>query len=318
MTQLGESAFTAGVKSIDGKCPFCTDVDAADEKIEIENDSSALGDHIEDDYKEHRFRISANGFGATHRFKRATATIEEGYEQSHEPESGDSVGEFSLNAHHIIPGNASFREVPDLHQYMAATVEVYSCRYRKLRHHAKAANFSKSSTQVVGRARVTVLSSAKLAKPGMEKREKLVTTTCAGRKGKVVYDINEQANGIWLPSNFAIANWSALDESDRLAFAKMAMKKFKVQFHDAHPDYSNSVAEELRAIAKKVAEASHKCQNKDCSGSGGNHLKVAAYIPKILASLSRLIKMHKLKARKSRAFDDKWLTSRLSRGFRLK
>ncbi|CAD5373178.1 hypothetical protein RA210_U30090 [Rubrivivax sp. A210] len=318
MTQLGELAFTSGVKSLDGKCPFCAADSTADEKLEIENDSSELGDHIEDQYKELNFRISANGFGVGHRFRLATATVEESYEISADASAAEVVGEYSLNAHHIIPGNASFREVPELHQYMAATVEVYSCRYRKLRHHAKAARFKKVHTHRVGAARVTVTSRAAPSRTGLEKREKLVTTTCAGRKGKVNYDINEAANGVWLPSNYAIANWSSLAEADRLAFAKMAMKKFKVQFHDAHPNYSISVAEEMRFIVKKIDDAAHRCQDGDCGGKGGNHLQVATYIPKILSRLARLIKTHRLTARKSRAFDEKWLTSRLAQGFRLK
>ncbi|HEX2956692.1 MAG TPA: AHH domain-containing protein, partial [Chitinispirillaceae bacterium] len=89
-----------------------------------------------------------------------------------------------------------------------------------------------------------------------------------GLSGPIGYDINNEQNGVWLPGNYAVRewtgpkddrrktewgkNWSKFGDNFRLAYAKNAMKAAEdLQLHDAHSVYNDKVRSTLEDIAEK-------------------------------------------------------------------
>jgi hypothetical protein len=81
-----------------------------------------------------------------------------------------------------------------------------------------------------------------------------------GFKGPIGYDINDAANGVWLPGNYAVRkdtdfkkNWGQFQDPFKAAYAKAAMENAgHLQLHDAHPAYNTNVLNTLLDIAKKL------------------------------------------------------------------
>jgi len=76
------------------------------------------------------------------------------------------------------------------------------------------------------------------------------------------YDINKAANGIWAPGNYAMRPWGSGGDNfkgnaDR--YAEAAILTVEVQFHDAHPVYSEHVLKALEEIADKVVQKEQIC-----------------------------------------------------------
>lgn len=82
------------------------------------------------------------------------------------------------------------------------------------------------------------------------------------------YDVNNSSNGVWLPGNYGVRKgkgpymkkWSEMKTISRFQdeYAFRAMETAGVQFHDAHPDYSDRVLDTLEKIAGKL-ENNGKC-----------------------------------------------------------
>lgn len=78
-----------------------------------------------------------------------------------------------------------------------------------------------------------------------------------GLSGPIGYDINSEANGVWLPGNYAVRegtdfkkNWGKFQEEFKTAYAKAAMKNASsLQLHDAHPEYNKNVLKTLQDTA---------------------------------------------------------------------
>ena len=110
-----------------------------------------------------------------------------------------------------------------------------------------------------------------------------------GLSGPIGYDINNSDNGVWLPGNYAVRqftgpkenptktewgkNWSKFKDPFRMAYAKHAMKSAKnKQLHDAHYAYNNKVRTTLEDTAEKLnakrTEKPNKCPicNADIKG----------------------------------------------------
>lgn len=69
------------------------------------------------------------------------------------------------------------------------------------------------------------------------------------------YDINKAANGIWAPGNYAMRPWGPGGDNfkgNAGGYAEAAIVTVEVQFHDAHPVYSEHVLIALEEIADKV------------------------------------------------------------------
>ncbi len=81
------------------------------------------------------------------------------------------------------------------------------------------------------------------------------------------YGVNHAKNGVWLPGNYGVRvgkehykkNWGSYDEPFKNEYAKRAMIKSKLQFHDAHQDYSLNVLNTLEGIAAKLGKPQDKC-----------------------------------------------------------
>ena len=81
------------------------------------------------------------------------------------------------------------------------------------------------------------------------------------------YGVNHRNNGVWLPGNYAVRagkahytkGWGCYDEDFKDAYAMRAMSASGVQFHDAHPTYSEKVLETLQQIATKIGQPKDKC-----------------------------------------------------------
>jgi len=78
-------------------------------------------------------------------------------------------------------------------------------------------------------------------------------------KGNIGYNINGENNGIWSPGNYGVRPWGTkgktFETNSRMTaeqFAFAAMKKCRVQFHDAHPKYSKFVKDALDKVYEKL------------------------------------------------------------------
>lgn len=125
----------------------------------------------------------------------------------------------------------------------------------------------------------TVLSAAHHCIPGnasMKKAKNLLKFMKEGQSpvnlaGDIGYSINHRNNGVWLPGNYNVRsgkehytkNWGGYTgvtgDGFKNEYAKRAMKAATVQFHDAHPEYSDNVLETLNNIAKKLGKPKEEC-----------------------------------------------------------
>ena len=81
------------------------------------------------------------------------------------------------------------------------------------------------------------------------------------------YGVNHQNNGVWLPGNYSVRtgkehytkNWSGFAPSFKNEYAKRAMEKCGMQFHDAHRKYNGKVRGTLDSIKSKLGKPKKKC-----------------------------------------------------------
>lgn len=92
-------------------------------------------------------------------------------------------------------------------------------------------------------------------------------------KSDIGYNVNGAANGIWLPTipqvfyagdqhGPKLMKWGVMTKdypAEQFSHAEKAMMVAKRQFHDAHPDYSNHVAEKLNELHLLVIDAAWNC-----------------------------------------------------------
>lgn len=86
----------------------------------------------------------------------------------------------------------------------------------------------------------------------------------ADYESDIGYDINDAANGVWLPGNYAVRDgnpefnkktWTLQTPKFQLDYVKLAMNKAGGKmFHDAHRTYNTRVKDTLLSIANKLAK----------------------------------------------------------------
>ncbi|HEY4366067.1 MAG TPA: AHH domain-containing protein [Steroidobacteraceae bacterium] len=125
-----------------------------------------------------------------------------------------------------------------------------------------------------GEGKVDVQSAAHHCIPGNASLKKANKLHRFMRKGgplslqsDIGYGVNHKNNGVWLPGNYGVRSgkdhytkgWGSFDEGFKNNYAIRAMRKAGVQFHDAHPTYSEKVLETLQDIATKIGQPKEKC-----------------------------------------------------------
>lgn len=86
-------------------------------------------------------------------------------------------------------------------------------------------------------------------------------------KGNIGYNVNNFENGVWLCGNYALrgkddmpkwgpegSGFTARFQKDPKEYAFAAIEEMGCQFHDAHPDFSSFVLNDLDLLAKKMAK----------------------------------------------------------------
>jgi hypothetical protein len=81
------------------------------------------------------------------------------------------------------------------------------------------------------------------------------------------YDVNDAANGVWLPGNYAVRpgkfgwrkKWSGFDRKFKDEYASRAVDAARSQFHDAHVSYNTKVRKALEALVDKLGKPKDKC-----------------------------------------------------------
>lgn len=303
MCQLGEAAFASIISDNNGPCPFCESKEKPIKKppLIVKNDSKVLGGNTAGG------RI---GKVIVHPKppKDGPAFEIKAYYQKGANKDESCVGN---NAHHIIPGNASFAEVPELHEWLAWKVTFQKIWYDKL----EESDVGTSTTETDSISGVvTTHKIANETATGNKRIEREKTTSGNKVYGLVDYNINSSANGIWLPSRNAVKDWS--NYPCKQEYAKRAMEEHEYQFHLTHPMYSNSVKNQLKQIVKKIENRSKSCI-ANCDDSETDPIPAPKRLKNVLCKLSELLEQKKLKLRSGKKIEDDWATSSLSEGFKL-
>lgn len=265
MPQLGESVAVSVFQQ--GPCSFCESKkqNPKFDELEIENDSAKLATKCSGMPNDTIDNPPAD----------KSYYIWEGYWIS------ANKSKVCQNAHHIVPGNASFAKCQALQKWFAGKVTVTKKYYLK----PAVVNNSQASGKFVttvnpgppDQSVSYLLSPSSTGATTRVTRESTVEENLV--TDKVDFDINDRRNGVWLPSNNAVKGWSAAKELDATdmdgadcsfgyAYSFNAMKETGHQFHDAHPDYSAEVIKELTAIDTKVQQSADACI-AGCQGSQG-------------------------------------------------
>jgi hypothetical protein len=312
MTQLGELAFTAFVADGEIKCPFCTEKksDQKKQKLNVTNSSKELG--------------SSANLGDPPSLQIETPALNNANIKPKHRQPG-TMSTLVQNAHHVIPGNASFAKAIDLHRWLAWEVRVESHWYKELADDEdEPAGYRESNVTPLGTTNWRTGIVVRRTESGYTMRE---VATTQGHKvyNKVDYDINSKDNGIWLPSNNAVKKWTSLagqksnvtkGKDFQQAYAESAMRTSKVQFHDAHPAYSDSVLDILKEIEVKTRHMAESCRKHKENGEPDiDPWPAPQRLANVLKKLSTEIKARKLVARKGKAFEEAWQTSRFAKGF---
>lgn len=305
MSQLGEQVLIAAIADLKGECPFC--VEKSDDKskptLEVSNDSEQLGDNLRDPLYFERVLPQVGP-----RSKRPVV------KSDYESDSGEAKAYVAFNAHHVIPGNASFAKVEDLHRWLAWEVKVEKRWFKELKPRRKATGTRRYGTTADGTEHRLVRLVDERTKSGAWMRD-IKTTSGNQVYGIANYDINCEANGLWLPSNNAIENWSSMTPQFQRAYAKRAMVGSGRQFHDAHPTYSKSVRLQLKNMEIKASSLAQQCVQHPKSDT-----KPWPALGRLVDALNRLSKeiaRTKLTLRQGIAVQKDWATSRFAVGFRL-
>lgn len=120
----------------------------------------------------------------------------------------------------------------------------------------------------------TVMSAAHHCIPGNAALKKATALHDFMREGgpfslesDIGYGVNHKNNGVWMPGNYAVRKgkcnyqkgWGSFGDTFKDKYAALAMQKATVQFHDAHPTYSENVLKTLRVMASKLGDPTDKC-----------------------------------------------------------
>jgi A nuclease family of the HNH/ENDO VII superfamily with conserved AHH len=81
------------------------------------------------------------------------------------------------------------------------------------------------------------------------------------------YSINHAGNGVWLPGNYYVRkgnaphskNWSLFNDTFKNEYAKRAVEASHLQFHDAHPEYSENVLSCLNKFTDRIGKPKEDC-----------------------------------------------------------
>jgi hypothetical protein len=117
-----------------------------------------------------------------------------------------------MNAHHVIPGNAAFKQSKALHKWIAETVtvkKVFSPDVLKPGMkigHSYQGKFNNPLWDAD--PTLQIVQDVSQTKGGKPKVTELTSTSGGQVNGKVEFDINDAFNGIWLPGNDAVYDWS--------------------------------------------------------------------------------------------------------------
>ena len=312
MSELGEGVALA-VLPPDGPCPFCDEPKqpSKEKKVYSEHTSEDVGnpDAADDgDYTLHNDSGElAENLGSAP-FRPITNPL--AYKTFYIWEDfwiDENESKVCGNAHHVIPGNASFAKCSALLEWLSGTVKIKKVRYSKQK--GKPQLGSETITDKEG-ARVTRVLSLT---PSGTLKEEIIKEVPGKVTGSVDYNLNGGYNGVWLPSNNAIYNWKGTDKDFKKDYANAAMNAAKPQrqFHDAHPDYSNQVIQELGEIAKAIEMKAQTCiadpnhtANKDGSLPAPQRLRIC------LVRLAYEIK--RLSVGEPSAWGKPWITSQLA------
>lgn len=271
---IGEAVALSLTKD-DTECPFCKSPAEPDfKKLVLINDS---------------LKLAQNAGGKPAKAVESPPATDD-YEIFDDYWISEDTSEVVPNAHHVLPGNASIARASGLLKWIAGEVSVRKeekGKTRKAAVDAKKKQLSPNLSPSARQAAYEKIVSDTL--PVVEDGEGQVVWAARGGKidkhyghakknhvtGQVDLDINAAFNNMWLPSHCAIADWSDIKEKDawhmhqdpetddpiafKLAYAYNAMEEFEVQFHDAHPDYSAEVLEELEKIDFKLTILSKEC-----------------------------------------------------------
>ncbi len=309
MTELAEMAYVAIIKDDDGPCPFCESKEEKKElKLEVENDSRKLAD------------AGITGMGKVgHSINVPLLSkdgsrllyIVDGYFVRLDCSTNIIESKIAQNAHHIIPGNASFANAKGLHKWLAAEVAIKKVRYSK----DETGTPGNVETKVDGKV-TTVCKLVHITEAGSGRKETVKTTAEKHVYGIVNYDINGPFNGVWLPSSNAISGWSKLPDKWKKNYAHAAMKKHGYQFHDAHKEYSKSVSDELDKIEQKIRARNQACISA-CEEPDKKPVPAPKKLNAVLNKLSQLICEKKLKLKPGVKVKEEWATSPHAVGYKL-
>jgi hypothetical protein len=203
----------------------------------------------------------------------------------------DDESQIVMSPHHLLPGNASLARCPEILKWMAGTTSV-----TKKEEGATVMLALKRVLASVRRVAASrrkkktdqLLAIALPPKPLKESPDGHVVFAYDGKKveshskpvtdnhviGEITFDVNDKENCMWLPSHCAIADWSDVAGVDawhcdqkvgakpitfEVAYAYNTMGQTRVQFHDAHPIYSEEVIKELLKLDKALDKLAKRC-----------------------------------------------------------
>ncbi len=279
MTDIGE-AVAVSVPAPDD-CPFCNseEDDPQYKELTFENDSAIL----------------ARNCGGMPSKTLPNPEAEKTYEIYERYWVDEDKSKICFNAHHVIPGNAAFAKAYDLRKWLSGKNVVKKIFYDKaineeVRKHPVARREAKRRKLVEEKYPAKVIvgpPDAVVTYRTVAKRKAIHRENTIDEKhvtGAVDFDINSQKNGIWLPSNNAIADWEKIknvlaedmdgeENTFALCYAYNAMKSTGVQFHDSHEAYSEAVLEELKKLAVEVRKLALYCHEHEGSQANENQGK---------------------------------------------
>ncbi|MBI5017322.1 MAG: hypothetical protein HZB55_17785 [Deltaproteobacteria bacterium] len=311
------------------KCPFCDSKAGPNfEKKEMVNDAAVL---------------AKNAGGMPYDTAKNPESVDD-YYIFEKYWISDDESQIVLNPHHVLPGNASLARCPQILKWMAGTTSVKKEEHSKTvtltlkKIMAKVKRFPKS--QRATKLKVMFKQSFP-AKPIKEAPGGIVVFALDGDKvdghskpvsdnyvtGQITFDVNDGPNCIWLPSHCALESWSDMEglpawhmDQDsgkhnpitfEVAYAYNTMKKTRVQFHDAHPEYSTAVIKELKKLDFSLQKLADKCLMHPNTKSKKNGPYPAPQ--QLTASLYKLAELCKKKLNLKKTKPAKpWYTSKLA------
>lgn len=301
------------------KCPFC--------------DSTASSKFEEKKMKSDSTKLATNMKGMPDKNTKNPDAEEKYYIFNTYWVNNDS-SRISLNAHHIIPGNASLASCPEILKWMAGTVSSEKIFYDKeidavvKKEVDKSKHDEKRSELVQEKAKkysvdkhpdIKRTFSTEDGKSGITRartvKKNLVT-------GQVNYEVNDPQNGVWLPSNNAISKWSevktikaknqdGIKDDFNKAYAYNTKKATGMQFHDAHSEYSEAVIDLLIAFEAKLQTLAKSCEDHTSPSKKGGPYPAPARLEFALYKLAKSLE-NKLDFKKTKKPKKPWYTSKLS------